>query len=132
MSVSDDFRLTVIQLARELRSTHWLTHGCLFLSRLPECESFISSLRARHLHLVLRSDFTYGSRSLLRHRPVIEKVIGKEKKRFAIRVYEMAVVSNHIHILIKGCSRLDLQNFFRVVAGAYCSGNSVPVSDFAE
>lgn len=29
----------------------------------------------------------------------------------------MAVVSNHIHILIKGHSRRDLQNFFRVVAG---------------
>lgn len=69
------------------------------------------------LHLVLRSDFAHGSRSLLRHRPTIEKVVGKAKKRFAIRVYEMAVVSNHIHILIKGRSRRDIQNFFRVVAG---------------
>ncbi len=69
------------------------------------------------LHLVLRSDFAYGSRSLLRHRPLIEKVIAKAKKRFAIRVYEMAVVSNHIHIMIRGRTRQDLQNFFRVVAG---------------
>ena len=29
----------------------------------------------------------------------------------------MAVVSNHIHLLVKGHSRIDLQNFFRVVAG---------------
>lgn len=69
------------------------------------------------LHLVLKSDFAYGSRSLLRHRPLIEKVINKAKKRFAIRVYELAVVSNHIHILVKGQSRRELQNFFRVVAG---------------
>ncbi len=69
------------------------------------------------LHLVLRSDFAYGTRSLLRHRPLIEKVIAKAKKRFAIRVYEMAIVSNHIHMMVKGCSRQDLQNFFRVVAG---------------
>ncbi len=69
------------------------------------------------LHLVLRSDFASGSRSLLRHRPLIEKVIAKAKKRFAIRVYEMAIVSNHIHIMIKGHTRQDLQNFFRVVAG---------------
>ena len=69
------------------------------------------------LHLILRSDFAYGSRSLLRHRPLIEKVIAKAKKRFTIRVYEMAIVSNHIHILIKGRTRQDLQNFFRVVAG---------------
>ena len=69
------------------------------------------------LHLVLRSDFAYGSRSLLGHRPLIEKVIAKAKKRFAIRVYEMAIVSNHIHIVIKGRTRQGLQNFFRVVAG---------------
>ena len=29
----------------------------------------------------------------------------------------MAIVSNHIHIMIKGRTRQDLQNFFRVVAG---------------
>ncbi len=69
------------------------------------------------LHLVLRSDFAFGSRSLLRHRPLIEKVLAKAKKRFAIRIYEMAIVSNHIHIMIKGHTRQDLQNFFRVVAG---------------
>ena len=69
------------------------------------------------LHLVLRSDFASGSRSLLRHRPLIEKIIAKAKKRFAIRVYEMPIVSNHIHIMIRGRTRQDLQNFFRVVAG---------------
>ncbi len=69
------------------------------------------------LHLVLRSDFAFGSRSLLRHRPLIEKVLAKAKKRFSIRIYEMAIVSNHIHIMIKGRTRQDLQNFFRVVAG---------------
>lgn len=69
------------------------------------------------LHLVLRSDFAFGRRSLIRHRPLIEKIVSKAKKRFYIRVYEIAVVSNHIHILIKGHTRQDLQNFFRVVAG---------------
>ena len=29
----------------------------------------------------------------------------------------MAIVSNHIHIMIRGRTRRDLQNFFRVVAG---------------
>ncbi len=29
----------------------------------------------------------------------------------------MAIVSNHIHIIIKGRHRRDLQNFFRMVAG---------------
>lgn len=48
---------------------------------------------------------------------MVEKVITKAKKKFAIRVYETAIVSNHIHILIMGNTRQDLQNFFRVVAG---------------
>lgn len=69
------------------------------------------------LHLVLRSDFAKGRRSLLRHRPHIEKVIGKAQKRFGIRVYEKAIVSNHIHLVVRGRRRTDLQNFFRVVAG---------------
>ncbi len=69
------------------------------------------------LHLVLRSDFAFGPRSLVRHRPLVERIIKKAKKRFHIRVYELAVVSNHIHLLVKGYSRQDLQNFFRVVAG---------------
>jgi len=69
------------------------------------------------LHLVLRSDFALGPRSLLRHRPLIEKVIFKAQRRFRIRVYEKAIVSNHIHLLVKGYRREDIQNFFRVVAG---------------
>jgi REP element-mobilizing transposase RayT len=68
-------------------------------------------------HLVLRSDFAYGPRMLTRHRPLINRIIQKAKKRFDIKVYEFAIVSNHIHILAKGRSRSDLQNFFRVVAG---------------
>lgn len=53
----------------------------------------------------------------MRHRPLIENIIIKAKKRFDIRVYEMAIVSNHIHLLVKGYVRKDLQNFFRMVAG---------------
>jgi REP element-mobilizing transposase RayT len=68
-------------------------------------------------HLVLKSDFAHGQRMLTRHRPLIKRIIQKFKKRFDIKVYEFAIVSNHIHILAKGRSRSDLQNFFRVVAG---------------
>lgn len=69
------------------------------------------------IHLVLKSDFALGARSLLRHRPLIEKIIKNAKNRFNVKVYEFAIVSNHIHLLIKGQTRLELQNFFRVVAG---------------
>ena len=73
-------------------------------------------LKSPH-HLVLRSDFAYGPRSLLRHRPLIHRVIAKAKKRFDIKVYEIGIASNHIHLAAKGKSRSNLQNFFRVVAG---------------
>ncbi len=69
------------------------------------------------LHLVLRSDFAYGHRALVRHRPLIDRVLAKAAKRFQVRVYEKGVVSNHIHLAVRSQSRLGLQNFFRVVAG---------------
>ena len=69
------------------------------------------------LHLVLRSDFAYGKRSLTKHRSLIERVIQKYSKRFRIRVYEKAIVTNHIHLLVKGQSKTELANFFRVTAG---------------
>ena len=48
---------------------------------------------------------------------MVEKIIAKAKKKFAVSVYETAIVSNHIHLLVMGRTRRDLQNFFRVVAG---------------
>jgi REP element-mobilizing transposase RayT len=71
----------------------------------------------RPIHLVLKSHRAVGKRNLLRHRTLIENVLRKAQRRFHIRIYEMAIVSNHIHLLVKGYSRTDLQNFFRVAAG---------------
>ena len=69
------------------------------------------------IHLTLRSDLAYGSRSLMKHQNLIRHVIRKFSKRFRVRVYRHAICGNHIHLLIKGDSRSSLQNFFRVVAG---------------
>jgi len=69
------------------------------------------------LHLVLRSDFAMGARCLLRHRPLINAIIDKAVKKFGVSIYERAIVSNHIHLLIRAKNRTQLQNFFRVVAG---------------
>ncbi len=69
------------------------------------------------IHLVLRSDYAYGPRALTRHRPLIEKILRKAQLRFRIRVYEKAIVSNHIHLLVKGHNKQEIQNFFRVIAG---------------
>jgi REP element-mobilizing transposase RayT len=53
----------------------------------------------------------------MKHHALIEQIIMKARKRFRIRIYDQAIVSNHIHLQVKGKRREDLQNFFRVVAG---------------
>jgi REP element-mobilizing transposase RayT len=69
------------------------------------------------LHITLRSQFAKGQRSLLKHKKPINEVIEKASKQFQIQVYEKAICGNHIHLLIRGKTRVNLQNFFRVVAG---------------
>lgn len=69
------------------------------------------------VHVVLRSDFAYGGRCLMKHHKLIYAILRKASKRFRISVYERAICGNHIHLLVRGKKRIDLQNFFRVVAG---------------
>ena len=58
-----------------------------------------------------------GTRSLLKHQAHIDRVIKKAAKKFDIKVYSKAICTNHVHLLIRGKYRTNIQNFFRVVAG---------------
>lgn len=69
------------------------------------------------LHVVLRSDLAKGRRSLMKNSPLVERILKKASRRFRIRIYEKAICGNHIHLAVKGRTRIDLQNFFRVAAG---------------
>ena len=69
------------------------------------------------MHLVLRSDKAKGPRSFLKNKPLVLKLLRLYSKKFAVRVYEIAVCGNHIHCLVKGSNRKQLQNFFRVFPG---------------
>lgn len=71
----------------------------------------------RPMHVTLRSEFAYSGRCLLRHQKMINKVISRAAKRFRISVYEKAICGNHLHLLVRGRTRFEIQNFFRVVAG---------------
>lgn len=71
----------------------------------------------RPMHVTLRSEFAYSGRCLLRHQKMINKVISKAANRFRISVYEKAICGNHLHLLVRGRTRFEIQNFFRVVAG---------------
>lgn len=69
------------------------------------------------LHLTLRSDFAYGPRSLIKHHALINHIGRKFSRRFGVRIYRQAICGNHLHLLLRGTSRVGLQNFFRVFAG---------------
>ena len=69
------------------------------------------------LHVTLKSDFAMGPRSLFRHKKLILSILRKNELRFKVKVYTYALAGNHLHLLIKGRTRVDIQNFFRVFAG---------------
>jgi REP element-mobilizing transposase RayT len=69
------------------------------------------------MHVTLRSEFAYKNRSLLKHQKLINQVLKKASRRFRISIYEKAICGNHIHLLVRGRKRFEIQNFFRVVAG---------------
>ena len=75
-------------------------------------------LSTKHpVHFTLRSDFAYGARSLLKHQALINHIGKKFAHRFGVRIYRQAICGNHLHLLIRGTTRVGLQNFFRVFAG---------------
>lgn len=69
------------------------------------------------LHIVLRSEIATGSRSLMKNSQLVRRITLKASKRFNVQVYEKAICGNHLHLLIRGKSKVDVQNFFRVLAG---------------
>lgn len=68
-------------------------------------------------HITLKSYQAIGKRSLFRHKKMILKILRKNSERYRVKVYEYAIQGNHLHLLVKGKSREELQNFFRVFAG---------------
>lgn len=69
------------------------------------------------LHVTLRSEFAYRDRSLMKHQNMINKLIHRAARKFRISIYEKAICGNHLHLLVRGKTRFEMQNFFRVVAG---------------
>jgi REP element-mobilizing transposase RayT len=69
------------------------------------------------LHITLKSHQAIGGRCLFRHKKMILRVMKRAAAHFRIKIYNYAICGNHLHLLIKGSHRQDLQNFFRVFAG---------------
>ena len=69
------------------------------------------------LHIVLRSDFAQGERSLLKHERVIRNMLLKQGRRHGVKVYRVANAGNHLHLLVRFTKRRGLQNFLRGSCG---------------
>jgi REP element-mobilizing transposase RayT len=71
------------------------------------------------LHLVFKSTRAKGNWSLLhrRNRAQVEKLIYTQASKAHVRVYRLANVGNHIHLLVKAPYRESLAKFLRAVPG---------------
>ena len=68
------------------------------------------------LHVVLRGD-TSRCGSLVKKQIFIGMTLTKMAARFRVKIYEKAVVSNHLHLVLKFSKTEDYKNFVRAVTG---------------
>lgn len=75
------------------------------------------------IHIVLRSSWAYGGNSflLLKNKKDIERIIQRTASKYHIKVYRRAIVSNHLHLIIKISSRKNYQTFVRVLSSLIAS-----------
>lgn len=70
------------------------------------------------LHLVLKCNRTHTkSLRLPQHFAICTHVIQKYGKRFFVKIEQMTVQADHIHLIIRISQRSQSHNFLRVVAG---------------
>jgi len=73
--------------------------------------------RRRAMHLVLRAERARGKLSLLAHARSVEKILRVWGRHYGVQIYHFANVGNHLHLAVRARSRLEFQNFLRVVTG---------------
>ena len=75
------------------------------------------------IHFVLRSQWALGRDSflVLRNKKAIDSIIKRFAKKFGVRIYEQAINSNHIHLLLMITNRSLYRAFIKAVAGMIAS-----------
>ena len=75
------------------------------------------------IHFVLRSTWAVGSDSFLRlhNRRKIDQIITRFAKKFGVRIYQRAINSNHLHLLLRITNRRLYRCFIKAVAGQIAS-----------
>ena len=75
------------------------------------------------IHLVLRSLWAMGPDSFLvkRNHRRIELIITRFAKKFGVRVYQVAINSNHLHLLLRITNRRLYRAFIKAISGQIAS-----------
>lgn len=70
------------------------------------------------IHLVMRSSWAMGRYSMLRkqNKDEIHKLITSISKKYGVRIYQRAVASNHIHLIVRITTRKLYYAFIRVLS----------------
>ena len=83
------------------------------------------------LHVVFKMNRTVYKRGLRHPKSfaLSKRVIDRYAKRFFIKIIQLSIQGNHIHILIRAHRRSLFHHFFRVVAGQIAQGLGPSVTD---
>lgn len=75
------------------------------------------------IHIVMRSIYAKGNDSFLakRNHAAIERFINTFARQFNIRVYQRAIVGNHIHLVIRSPHRNQYKAFIKALSGKIAS-----------
>ncbi len=75
------------------------------------------------IHLVLRSEWAMGKDSFLarRNHQAIKHILIRFSKKFGVRIYQQAINSNHIHLLLRITNRTLYTAFIKAVSGQIAS-----------
>lgn len=75
------------------------------------------------IHFVLRSSWAIGKDSFLaqRNHKDVDKIIRHFAKKFGVRIYQQAINSNHIHLLLRITNRPLYRAFIKAVSGKIAS-----------
>ena len=75
------------------------------------------------IHFVLRSSWATGKDSFLasKNHKAVDRIITNFAKKFGVKIYERAINTNHIHLLLKITNRVLYRAFIRAVAGKIAS-----------
>jgi REP element-mobilizing transposase RayT len=83
-------------------------------------------LSTKHaIHLVLKSQWAYGEKSLLHERNCerVTRIVHRQAKRTGVRIYHFVNVGNHLHLVIRIQSKVlfkgkhDFHSFIRAISG---------------